>query len=368
MAIVRQAKASGLDMIAICDHNSVENVAAVARAGQRESVTVIPGVEITTREEVHLLGLFETEQNAMAIQPLVYENLAGQNDENVFGSQVVVDQWGQSIGVNTRLLMGATSLALEQVVEAIHDFGGLAVAAHIDRPSFGLIGQLGFIPDGLKLDALEASPRSALGGWDEFPVIASSDAHSLKDVGARSTWFFMEEASFSEIRRALCGENGRGVSVAMEDLSLHILDIVENSISASASRVEILIVEDTRRDLLTLEIKDDGRGMDEEARKRALDPFFTTRTTRRVGLGLSLLAQAAEESGGDFELTSRPGEGTTVKAAFQLSHPDRKPFGDIAETLRAILQGKPDISLRFEYTKDSELVAELDTSQDQNED
>ena len=119
---------------------------------------------------------------------------------------------------------------------------------------------------------------------------------------------------------------------------------------------------------LALEIRDDGQGMDEESQRRALDPFFTTRTTRRVGLGLSLLAQAAQESGGAFELTSRPGQGTTVKAEFQLSHPDRKPLGDVAETLRVILQGRPDMGLRFEYTKDSELVAELDTSQDRDED
>lgn len=145
----------------------------------------------------------------------------------------------------------------------------------------------------------------------------------------------------------------------MEDLSLHILDIVENSIAASATRIRILITEDTQRDLLSLEISDNGRGMDAETQKKALDPFYTTRTTRRVGLGLPLLAQAAREGGGHFELDSETGRGTTVKAVFQLSHPDRKPLGDIAETLQTILSGRPELDLRFEYKRDSELIAEL---------
>jgi signal transduction histidine kinase len=117
----------------------------------------------------------------------------------------------------------------------------------------------------------------------------------------------------------------------MQDLALHILDIVENSLAASARRVAILIVDDTRQDLLSIEIKDDGKGMDAEAKRRALDPFFTTRTTRRVGLGLPLLAQAAREAEGSFEITSRRGKGTIVKASFRRSHPDCRPVGDIGE-------------------------------------
>ena len=153
----------------------------------------------------------------------------------------------------------------------------------------------------------------------------------------------------------------------MEDLSLHILDVVENCIAASASRIEILIVEETDRDLLSLEIRDNGKGMDAETRKKALDPFYTTRTTRRVGLGLPLLAQAAREGGGHFELDSEPGRGTTVRAVFQLSHPDRKPLGDIAATLETILTGRPELDLQFAYQRDSKLVAELASRPDDEE-
>ncbi|MEJ2701633.1 MAG: ATP-binding protein [Sedimentisphaerales bacterium] len=137
----------------------------------------------------------------------------------------------------------------------------------------------------------------------------------------------------------------------MEDLSLHILDVAENSISSSAGRIEIRIDEDPENDVLTIEIKDDGKGMNERTLQKALDPFFTTRTTRRVGLGLPLLAQAARETDGKIELHSSPGRGTTVRATFGYSHPDRKPMGDIHETIRTLVMGHPEIDFLYEHAK-----------------
>ncbi|MBM4324494.1 MAG: ATP-binding protein [Deltaproteobacteria bacterium] len=134
----------------------------------------------------------------------------------------------------------------------------------------------------------------------------------------------------------------------MEDLSLHILDVVENAIAAKANRIEVTVVEEPEKDRLTIEIKDDGIGMDEEIRQKASDPFFTTRTTRRIGLGLPFLAQAAQEAGGTLEIESSPGNGTKVKATFQYSHIDRKPLGDMTETMTTLLIGNPDID--FCYT------------------
>ena len=139
----------------------------------------------------------------------------------------------------------------------------------------------------------------------------------------------------------------------MEDLSLHILDIAENSITASAKMIGIRIIEDHAKDLLTIEIMDDGKGMDEHSLQKAIDPFFTTRTTRKVGLGLSLLAQATRESDGKIELSSEPGKGTTVKAVFRLSHLDRKPIGDINETMRTLVAGHPEIDFIYEHQKDN---------------
>jgi len=137
----------------------------------------------------------------------------------------------------------------------------------------------------------------------------------------------------------------------LEDISLHILDIVENSIAVSASRVEVTICEDIEKDLLTIEIKDNGSGMSEETLKKVLDPFFTTKSVRKVGLGLPLLAQAAKESGGDIKIDSKVGEGTRVRATFQYSHPDRKPLGNIAETMKILKVTNPNIEFVYKYEK-----------------
>jgi anti-sigma regulatory factor (Ser/Thr protein kinase) len=127
----------------------------------------------------------------------------------------------------------------------------------------------------------------------------------------------------------------------MQDLSLHILDIAENSIEARARKVEVRLTEDSQQDRLVLEIEDDGQGMDQETKQQALNPFFSTKTTRRIGLGLPLLAEAARAAAGWFTLDSQPGRGTHIKAVFQLSHIDCKPLGDIAQTLVALILGNP---------------------------
>jgi hypothetical protein len=140
----------------------------------------------------------------------------------------------------------------------------------------------------------------------------------------------------------------------MEDLSLHILDIVENSTKAGASLVQIKIKEDTNKDLLQIVIRDNGRGMDPEMAAKATDPFTTTRTTRRVGLGLSMLEQASREAGGDLTVTSDKGIGTEIRATFQASHIDRKPFGDIGSSMISLIIGNPDVDFVYESDFDGE--------------
>jgi predicted metal-dependent phosphoesterase TrpH len=211
VAIVEQAKKVGLDMIGICDHNSGENVGAMMKAGLREGLAVIPGVGITSREEVHILGLFKTEQDLMCLQDIIYENLPGQNDEEAFGPQLVIDENGNVVGQNPRLLIGATTLSLEQIIDTIHKLGGLAIASHIDRQRFSLIGQLGFIPRDLKLDALEVSSPVSLKQEYNYPVVISSDAHFPEDIGRNFTCFMIEDLSVQEIGKALRGEMGRMV-------------------------------------------------------------------------------------------------------------------------------------------------------------
>lgn len=134
----------------------------------------------------------------------------------------------------------------------------------------------------------------------------------------------------------------------MEDLSLHILDIVENALRAGARNVTIRLTQSTKEDRLILEVIDDGKGMDEETLSRSLDPFFTTKTGRRIGLGLPFLPQAAEEAEGKLSIESTPGRGTKVTATFRLSHIDRKPLGDIEETIRCLRATHPEVCFRFE--------------------
>lgn len=138
----------------------------------------------------------------------------------------------------------------------------------------------------------------------------------------------------------------------MQDLSLHILDIVENSLAAGARRVEIRIEENLKEDRMMIEIVDDGCGMDEEMMRRALDPFFTTKTVRRVGLGLPLLSESCRMSNGELCLQSSPGQGTKVRATFQHSHIDRKPLGNMTDTLITLLAGHPEVDFLYEHRKD----------------
>lgn len=138
----------------------------------------------------------------------------------------------------------------------------------------------------------------------------------------------------------------------MKELSLHLLDIAENSVAAQARTVEITVVEDTRGDRLMMEVRDDGKGMDAEMLARVTDPFVTTRTTRKVGLGIPLLKAAAEACNGEFTIESQPGKGTCLRATFQRSHIDRMPMGDLAGTLLTLVVGNPRVRWIFKYEVD----------------
>lgn len=133
----------------------------------------------------------------------------------------------------------------------------------------------------------------------------------------------------------------------MRELSLHILDALQNSLEAGADRIELVIEEDPIADRLHITIRDNGRGMSTEQLARAFDPFYTTRKTRHVGLGLPLFKAAAQRCNGDVTLASQEGKGTTLEATFQYSHIDRAPLGDMTRTLLAfLLGGKCDLSYR----------------------
>jgi predicted metal-dependent phosphoesterase TrpH len=216
--IVAEVLRQQIGIIAITDHNSADNVLAVMKAAANAGIVVLPGMEVCTREEVHVLAIFENSASALALQSCVYSHLKGTNDPEVFGLQVVANQMDQVDRFEERLLIGATDLSIEETVARIHELDGLAIAAHIDREGFGIIGQLGFIPEELKLDALEVSSNTTdegaatrFGMYEKYAFIRNSDAHFLNQIGNNSTSFFLAEPSFVEIRKALQKQDGRTI-------------------------------------------------------------------------------------------------------------------------------------------------------------
>jgi PHP family Zn ribbon phosphoesterase len=212
--ISREALNRDIAILGICDHNSAENTPALVETGRGHHLSILPGLEVTSEEEVHVLALFDRLADAFELQRTVYLHLPGENDEEAFGMQVVVNAEGEVLGFNSKLLIGATKLPLGEVVRRIHLLDGLAIASHIDRQSFSLLGQLGFIPEGLDLDALEVSPRITLdearAKYDtSLPLVTASDAHFLKDIGAATTAFFLESGTVAEIKKALHRQDGR---------------------------------------------------------------------------------------------------------------------------------------------------------------
>ena len=220
-ALVSQAMAKGLDMIAISDHNSAENTAAFISAGDEKGLKVLPGIEVTSKEEIHLLAIFDSQEDCTALQNLIYQNLPGENVEEVFGPQTVVNERDEKIGVNRRMLIGATLLPFEQIVSVVHSLQGIAIASHIDRQAFSLLGQLGFIPEGVPLDGLEISSRtskqeakSRFRSYQHYSFVWFSDAHRLEDIGTSTTQFLLKETSSGEVKKALHHEEGRRVLAA----------------------------------------------------------------------------------------------------------------------------------------------------------
>ena len=217
-ALVNRAKAKGLDMIAICDHNSAENTAAFIHVGDERGLKVLPGIEVTSKEEIHLIALFDTQESCTALQNLIYQNLLGENVEEVFGPQTVVNERDEAVGINRRMLLGATLLPFEQIVSVIHSLGGVAIASHIDRRAFSLLGQLGFIPEGIPLDGLEISSRTSkeeakdrFRSYQHYSFVWFSDAHCLEDIGKRITPFLLRETTSREVKMALHREEGRRI-------------------------------------------------------------------------------------------------------------------------------------------------------------
>jgi len=219
--IVSLASKSGLDIIGITDHNTTKQCELVWKLGQRFGLTVIPGCEMTSREEVHCLGLFSDFDALREFQHFIDQHLAIiPNDPALFGYQVVVDADDNIIEMLDNYLGASLNVSIEEVEQKVHDLSGIFIPAHIDRPRNSLYSQLGFFPPELKVDALQISKlakemavREKYKIDTEITLVQFSDAHYPDDLGKTFTLFEMEEPSFGELRKALLREDGRNVRI-----------------------------------------------------------------------------------------------------------------------------------------------------------
>jgi 3',5'-nucleoside bisphosphate phosphatase len=215
-ALVEKALAAKLDVLAICDHNSSENIPYVINAARGKNLKIFPGMEITSSEEVHFLAIFDSMSDITGMQEIIYEHLPGQNDEGRFGVQAIVNENGEVEGLSDKLLIGATDLSLDDLLNYVHGQNGLAIASHIDRESFSVLSQLGFIDESFHFDALEVTPLTGLQQarikykeLNHYAFITSSDAHFLKDIGTATTRIMLEQPTLAELKLAFARLYGR---------------------------------------------------------------------------------------------------------------------------------------------------------------
>ncbi len=218
--ILRQAQQLGLSMIAITDHNACHNAEAVIQASAGSGIHVLPGMELQSKEEVHLLCLFDTVRQCRELQDQVFRRLPPlANKEEVFGAQYVTDPTGEWVRTEERFLAGAVNIGMEEAIAQVHSIGGMVIPAHVDRPSFSLLSNLGRVPDSLKVQALEVTPLFVPDvGLKKGPqlkawcLIVNGDAHRLREIQNR-TLFKIAAPVVQEINLALKGEQGRHVVV-----------------------------------------------------------------------------------------------------------------------------------------------------------
>ncbi len=226
--IVKRARELALGIIAIADHNSAENAAAVIEAARGFDLTVLPGMEVQTREEVHLLCLFDTVVQVLDWQAVVYDHLPPlKNRPEFFGAQFVVDATGDFVRHNDRLLITSTSLSVEEVASAVEERKGLCIAAHVDRPSFSLLANLGFVPPDVHFAAIEVSRNARIDDLRErhptlsgYSFVSSGDAHRLDEMSDR-TILTVEKPTINEIYAAFRRQEGRRVKVVTDGLTLN---------------------------------------------------------------------------------------------------------------------------------------------------
>ncbi len=219
--IVERALDNNIRLIAITDHNSSANFLAVQKAAEDTSLVVLPGVELQTHEEVHTLCLFDHYSQVLQFQRIIDRSLPNiQNQPEHFGEQFIVDETGDFIRREERLLLSSTDLTLKEAWQFVIEIGGIFIPAHVNRKAYGLIENLGFMPTDIEVNAVEISrhlsPEDALKKFPQlkgYPLIQNGDVHRLNEF-LGSLIFTMAEPSISEIILALAGSQGRSFIIS----------------------------------------------------------------------------------------------------------------------------------------------------------
>ena len=219
--IISEAKSLGINLIAITDHNATANIRSVQKAAIHSNIIVLPGMELQTKEEVHVLCLFDTLEQINELQTYVDQNLPQiKNNPDFFGTQLVVDENGDFLTIEERLLLTSAAISIKEAFDKVQDLEGLLIPAHINRKVNGLIEILGFVPSDLPFSALEISrhitPEKALELFPQikgYNLIQNGDVHRLNEfIG--TTHFTVEEPTIKEIRLALQNVDGRSFNIS----------------------------------------------------------------------------------------------------------------------------------------------------------
>lgn len=215
--VLKQAKKVGLDALVIADHNSAENQAAFIKCAETFNINILPGMEVQSKEDVHMLCIFDDLEQILFFQEIIYGHLPQiENNKEVFGVQNILDWQGNIIGENQQFLLNSVNISVDDIVKKVNEIGGLVLPAHIDRQAFSLWTNLGFIPDNLGFFGVELTfhlPRNKEQIQylkdNNLGVVLSSDAHWLNQLQGPHTWGYLEEFTVAELKLALKGEKGR---------------------------------------------------------------------------------------------------------------------------------------------------------------
>ncbi|SEF45111.1 hypothetical protein SAMN05660865_00254 [Caloramator fervidus] len=211
--IVNMAKIKDLNVIAVTDHNTCKNVEACIKVGKREGILVIPGMELQTKEETHVICLFNNLDSAILFDEYVYSKLPDiRNKPDIFGNQIIYNEYDEVIGIEEKLLLNSVDLTIDEVFYRVRELGGILIPAHVDKDSYSVIANLGFIPDYLDIKTVEYTNLKRLNKLiddkilkNNYIFIKNSDAHSLGQISEKENYIDIEVLTMEEIIRFLKG-------------------------------------------------------------------------------------------------------------------------------------------------------------------